>query len=68
MSDKMGEMARNKTVARKGEKRSVEDQQRLERLLNSPTTRVGTIPGEGRKGLDPKSPFYDLWRKQNSEK
>lgn len=52
-------------MKKKREQRSAEDQARLDRLLNSPSTRVGTIPGEGREGIDPNSPFYDLWKKQN---
>ena len=52
-------------MKKKKEKRSEEDQARLDRLLKSPATRVGTIPGEGRRGIDPNSPFYDLWKKQN---
>jgi len=44
--------------------RSPEDQARLERLLASDLIRVRAIPGLGREGIDPDSPFYDLWVKQ----
>lgn len=50
---------------KKERKRSAEDQARLDRLLNSPHTRVTEIPGEGREGIDPNSPFYELWKEQN---
>ena len=56
---------KDKTMKKKREKRSEEDQARLDRLLKSPSTRVGTIPGEGRNGIDTNSPFYDLWKEQN---
>lgn len=60
MENKTDEKVVDKRVSR-----SPRDQARLEFLLKSPLIRVETIPGEGRKGLDPKNPFYKRWEEEN---